>query len=180
MPLRLEARFLTVYGSVPSCSLGATNRRRSLVSMERVNPRLIVAHGDLSVGNRAFVASKHAPRILPLIPVCCADVSCVVTSLAACNAGRLPKKPCSMTVVLPPQVVFLCNLSRIGVTACCRRLFQRPGKMAFAAFRPILRPHLLTIAGNYWRRTLDLERFPTREKLYNTEPGVQSLCIRKT
>lgn len=43
-------------------------------------------------------------------------------------------------------------------------------------FVPILKnPHLLTIAGNYWPRRLDLERFPVVEKLYNTEPGVQVL-----
>jgi len=36
-------------------------------------------------------------------------------------------------------------------------------------------PHLLTIAGNYWRRRLDLQRFPVQAKLYATEPGVQVL-----
>jgi uncharacterized protein len=34
-------------------------------------------------------------------------------------------------------------------------------------------PHLLTIAGNYWRRELDCQRFPVEAKLYDTEPGVQ-------
>ncbi len=34
-------------------------------------------------------------------------------------------------------------------------------------------PHLLTIAGNYWRRNLDTQRFPVETKLYETEPGVQ-------
>jgi len=43
-------------------------------------------------------------------------------------------------------------------------------------FVPYFRnPHLLTIAGNYWRRELDLERFPLETKLYDTEPGVQVL-----
>ncbi len=41
-------------------------------------------------------------------------------------------------------------------------------------FVPFFRnPHLLTIAGNYWRRKLDLQRFPVETKLYETEPGVQ-------
>jgi uncharacterized protein len=34
-------------------------------------------------------------------------------------------------------------------------------------------PHLLTIAGNYWRRNLDEERFPVETRFYDTEPGVQ-------
>ncbi len=34
-------------------------------------------------------------------------------------------------------------------------------------------PHLLTIAGNYWRRNLDEQRFPVTTKFYDTEPGVQ-------
>jgi uncharacterized protein len=43
-------------------------------------------------------------------------------------------------------------------------------------FVPLLRnPHLLTIAGNYWRRELDEQRFPVESKLYPTEPGVQIL-----
>jgi predicted alpha/beta-fold hydrolase len=43
-------------------------------------------------------------------------------------------------------------------------------------FVPIIKsPHLLTIAGNYWPRKLDLERFPVEEKHYHTEPGVQVL-----
>jgi hypothetical protein len=41
-------------------------------------------------------------------------------------------------------------------------------------FVPFFRnPHLLTIAGNYWRRNLDEQRFPVQTKLYDTEPGVQ-------
>ncbi len=41
-------------------------------------------------------------------------------------------------------------------------------------FVPFFRnPHLLTIAGNYWRRDLDEQRFPVVTKLYETEPGVQ-------
>src|SRR6202050_1900363 len=43
-------------------------------------------------------------------------------------------------------------------------------------FVPFFRnPHLLTIAGNYWRRELDERRFPVQTKLYDTEPGVQIL-----
>lgn len=43
-------------------------------------------------------------------------------------------------------------------------------------FRPLFRnPHLLTIAGNYWPRTVDENRFPISAKLYETEPGVQVL-----
>jgi predicted alpha/beta-fold hydrolase len=43
-------------------------------------------------------------------------------------------------------------------------------------FVPILRnAHLLTIAGNYWPRYLDTERFPVQERRYCTEPGVQVL-----
>lgn len=43
-------------------------------------------------------------------------------------------------------------------------------------FVPIVRsPHLLTILGNYWPRNLDLNRYPVRERLYQTEPGVQVL-----
>lgn len=34
-------------------------------------------------------------------------------------------------------------------------------------------PHLLTIAGNYWHRHLDEQRFPVSTQLYATEPGVQ-------
>lgn len=43
-------------------------------------------------------------------------------------------------------------------------------------FVPFFRnPHLLTIAGNYWRRDLDEQRFPVQTNLYETEPGVQVL-----
>jgi predicted alpha/beta-fold hydrolase len=43
-------------------------------------------------------------------------------------------------------------------------------------FVPFFRnPHLLTIAGNYWRRELDERRFPLETKFYDTEPGVQVL-----
>jgi len=43
-------------------------------------------------------------------------------------------------------------------------------------FVPIVKnPHFLTIAGNYWRRNLDVDRFPVEEKLYETEPRVQVL-----
>lgn len=43
-------------------------------------------------------------------------------------------------------------------------------------FVPLFRnPHLLTLAGNFWPRTLDETRFPVQQRLYNTEPGVQVL-----
>jgi uncharacterized protein len=35
--------------------------------------------------------------------------------------------------------------------------------------------HLLTIAGNYWPRELDEQRYPVTARLYDTEPGVQVL-----
>jgi uncharacterized protein len=41
-------------------------------------------------------------------------------------------------------------------------------------FVPFFRnPHLLTIAGNYWRRNLDEQRFPVQARFFHTEPGVQ-------
>jgi predicted alpha/beta-fold hydrolase len=43
-------------------------------------------------------------------------------------------------------------------------------------FLPFFRnPHLLTIAGNFWRRAIDESRFPTRPVLYPTTPGTQVL-----
>ncbi len=36
-------------------------------------------------------------------------------------------------------------------------------------------PHLLTIAGNFWKRPVDEVNFPTREVLYPGEPGTQVL-----
>jgi predicted alpha/beta-fold hydrolase len=48
-------------------------------------------------------------------------------------------------------------------------------------FVPFFRnPHLLTIAGNYWRRDLDDRRFPVETKFYDTEPGVQVLVHSQT
>lgn len=39
-------------------------------------------------------------------------------------------------------------------------------------FEPLFRnPHLSTLAGNFWKRAIDELRFPTREVLYQTEPG---------
>ena len=34
-------------------------------------------------------------------------------------------------------------------------------------------PHLSTLAGNFWKRAIDEPRFPTREVLYETEPGTR-------
>jgi uncharacterized protein len=43
-------------------------------------------------------------------------------------------------------------------------------------FRPIIADHhILTIAGNFWPRRLDTERFPVESTLYQTEPDVQVL-----
>jgi predicted alpha/beta-fold hydrolase len=43
-------------------------------------------------------------------------------------------------------------------------------------FHPFFRnPHLLTIAGNFWRRDIDEVRFPTRPVLYQTSPATQVL-----
>ena len=43
-------------------------------------------------------------------------------------------------------------------------------------FRPIVsNHHILTIAGNFWPRRLDTDRYPVESKLYQTEPGVQVL-----
>ncbi len=40
-------------------------------------------------------------------------------------------------------------------------------------FVPLFRnPHLATLAGNFWPRPLDEARFPTRQTLYQTEPGL--------
>jgi len=45
-------------------------------------------------------------------------------------------------------------------------------------FDPLFRnPHLQTIAGHYWRRPRDLDRFPRERRLYRTEPGVQVLVV---
>jgi uncharacterized protein len=46
---------------------------------------------------------------------------------------------------------------------------------------PLLRnPHLLTIAGSLWRRSLDEARFPVREWLLDTEEGVRVLVHSQT
>ena len=43
-------------------------------------------------------------------------------------------------------------------------------------FRPIVsNHHVLTVAGNFWPRRLDTERYPVESKLFETEPGVQVL-----
>ncbi|MFN0172808.1 MAG: YheT family hydrolase [Bryobacteraceae bacterium] len=43
-------------------------------------------------------------------------------------------------------------------------------------FDPIFsNPHALTLAGNFWPRTLDEQRFPVERQLYPTEPGIQVL-----
>lgn len=48
-------------------------------------------------------------------------------------------------------------------------------------FVPFFRnPHLLTIAGNYWRRGFDERRFPVHARFYETEPGVQVLVHSQT
>ncbi|MGH9575628.1 MAG: YheT family hydrolase [Candidatus Acidiferrales bacterium] len=43
-------------------------------------------------------------------------------------------------------------------------------------FIPVFRnAHLLTIAGNFWPRPLDTERFPVRDRYYAIEPGIEIL-----
>jgi len=43
-------------------------------------------------------------------------------------------------------------------------------------FWPFFRnAHLATIAGNYWRRNLDPQRFPVATRLFDTAPGVRVL-----
>lgn len=43
-------------------------------------------------------------------------------------------------------------------------------------FIPFFRnPHLATIAGNFWHRTLDEKRFPVQARYFQTEPDVQVL-----
>lgn len=43
-------------------------------------------------------------------------------------------------------------------------------------FQPLVRnPHLLTIAGHFWPRSLDTVRFPVSSQLFETEPGVKVL-----
>lgn len=45
-------------------------------------------------------------------------------------------------------------------------------------FQPFFRnAHLATIAGNFWRRNLDLERFPAKATVWATEPGVQVMAM---
>jgi predicted alpha/beta-fold hydrolase len=44
------------------------------------------------------------------------------------------------------------------------------------AFVPLFsNPHLATIAGNFWPRTLDVRNFPVRAEFFQTEPDVQIL-----
>jgi predicted alpha/beta-fold hydrolase len=61
------------------------------------------------------------------------------------------------------------------------RFFCAPGPLyngALRPFRPLFRnAHLLTIAGNFWPRTLDLKRFPAEPRLIETEPGNRVLVI---
>lgn len=46
-------------------------------------------------------------------------------------------------------------------------------------FDPLFRnPHLLTLAGNFWRRAIDEARFPTRCVLYRTEPDTL-ICVEE-
>ncbi|HXF26111.1 MAG TPA: alpha/beta fold hydrolase [Bryobacteraceae bacterium] len=43
-------------------------------------------------------------------------------------------------------------------------------------FIPLFRnAHLLTVAGNFWPRPLDIVRFPVRDRYYAVEPGVEIL-----
>jgi predicted alpha/beta-fold hydrolase len=43
-------------------------------------------------------------------------------------------------------------------------------------FEPFFRhPHLTTLAGNFWKRSIDESRFPIQAKTYPTEPGTEVL-----
>jgi uncharacterized protein len=45
-------------------------------------------------------------------------------------------------------------------------------------FKPLIgNPHLLTIAGNFWRRTLDEQRFPVTRKLYKIDSKTTVLAL---
>lgn len=45
-------------------------------------------------------------------------------------------------------------------------------------FQPFFKnPHLSTIAGNFWRRNLQAERYPAQPTLFATEPGVQVMAM---
>jgi predicted alpha/beta-fold hydrolase len=58
--------------------------------------------------------------------------------------------------------------------------FFRPPPLQYGLqpFRPLFRnPHLLTILGNFWPRTLDEERFPVERRVIETEPGVRILVL---
>ncbi len=46
-------------------------------------------------------------------------------------------------------------------------------------FRPIFsNPHLLTIAGNFWPRKIDEQRFPAVRKQYSTAPGTTVVALQ--
>ena len=48
----------------------------------------------------------------------------------------------------------------------------------YREFTPLIRnPHLLTIAGNFWPREIDQQRFPVRRVLYETAPGTKILTL---
>ena len=48
-------------------------------------------------------------------------------------------------------------------------------------FKPLFpEPHFQTIAGHFWRRKLDTERWPVDSRLIETEPGVQVLVESQT
>lgn len=45
-------------------------------------------------------------------------------------------------------------------------------------FQPLVRnPHLLTIAGNFWRRRIDVKRFPARRVEYRVDPKTAVISI---
>jgi predicted alpha/beta-fold hydrolase len=49
-------------------------------------------------------------------------------------------------------------------------------KWGLNPFQPLFRnPHVLTILANFATRRLDTERFPVRERLYQTDPDAQVL-----
>ncbi len=57
-------------------------------------------------------------------------------------------------------------------------LFSADYNNGLQPFRPLVRnPHLLTILGNFWPRSLDERRFPVERRIVETEPGVSVLVL---
>src|SRR5882672_2899321 len=54
--------------------------------------------------------------------------------------------------------------------------FYTTSSQSLMEFQPLFRnPHLQTIAGHYWKRPRELDRFPVERRFFRTEPDVQVL-----